>query len=73
MSGGASLRVRLTATDAVRRRGLAAMIRAGGHEIVDDTPDIAVFDVGEPAEESEAPALVLTAGRAVAGSPAVRT
>jgi len=70
MSVAASLRVRLAATDMVRRQGLAAMIRAGGHEIVDDTPDVALFDVGEKADESEAPALVLTKDGVVAGSPA---
>ena len=70
MSGASPLRVRLAASDEVRRQGLAAMVRAGGHEVVDDTPDVALFDVGAPAEESEAPALVLTEDGSVMGSPA---
>jgi len=66
----AGLRVRLHAQDPVRRRGLEAMLLAAGHTITEDSPDVALCDVNQSAPETEAPALALTAGAAVTGSPA---
>jgi two-component system nitrate/nitrite response regulator NarL len=66
----AGLRVRLHASDPVRRRGLAAMLEAAGHTVTEDTPDVALCDVGQTAPETEAPVIALTAGAAAAGSPA---
>jgi DNA-binding CsgD family transcriptional regulator len=66
----AGLRVRLHAQDPVRRRGLEAMLLAGGHTITQDSPDVALCDVNQSAPETEAPTLALTAGAAVTGSPA---
>jgi len=67
------LRVRVHATDPVRRRGLAAMLEAAGHVLTDDTPDVELCDMDRGASklprESEAPVLALTNG-SPAGSPA---
>jgi len=66
----AGLRVRVHAQDPVRRRGLEAMLLAAGHTITEDSPDVALCDVNQSAPETEAPVVALTAGAAVAGSPA---
>ena len=67
------LRVRVHATDPVRRRGLAAMLEAGGHVLTDDTPDVELCDMDRGAsrlpKESEAPVVALTNG-SPGGSPA---
>jgi DNA-binding NarL/FixJ family response regulator len=67
MSG---LRVRIHATDPLRRRGLASMLEAAGHTVTDDTPDAELCDVGSGTRETEAPVVALTAGGAVRGAPA---
>jgi DNA-binding CsgD family transcriptional regulator len=61
------LRVSLHAADPVRRRGLAAMLEAAGHSVVDDAPDVVLCDVAPgtpPPKEAEAPVLAL-ADRAI--------
>ena len=65
----AGLRVRVHATDPVRRRGLAAMLEAAGHVAVEDAPDVELCDSGQPMPvEAEAPALALgSAAGPVAG------
>jgi DNA-binding NarL/FixJ family response regulator len=70
MSESGGLRVRLHAVDAVRRRGLAAMLEAAGHTVADDTPDVVLCDLapGVPLPaEAEAP-VVLLSDRAPAGA-----
>jgi two-component system, NarL family, nitrate/nitrite response regulator NarL len=59
----AALRVLLRAGDAVRRRGLAAMVEAAGHKLVTDTPDVVLCDLARdaaPPPEAEAPVIALT-------------
>ncbi|WP_428485224.1 response regulator transcription factor [Rhodopila sp.] len=70
MSASDGLRIRLHATDALRRRGLAAMLQAAGHTVTEDTPDVELCDVGRGARETEAPVVVLTDSEVVSGSPA---
>ena len=70
MSETGGLRVRLHATDAVRRRGLAAILEAAGHGLTDDTPDVELCDLAPgvvPPREAEAPVVLLT-DRAPAGA-----
>jgi DNA-binding NarL/FixJ family response regulator len=71
MSGG--LRIRVHATDPVRRRGLAAMLEAAGHAVTDDTPDVELCDLDRSSvplpQEAEAPVVALTKGLPV-GAPA---
>jgi len=68
------LRVRVHATDPMRRRGLVSMLQAAGHAVTEDTPDVELCDVGRDApplpHEAEAPVVALTSGRTVAGTPA---
>ena len=57
-----SLRVTLLATDPVRRHGLAAMLQAAGHSVVEDAPDVVLCDLetgSAPPREAEAPVLAL--------------
>jgi two-component system, NarL family, nitrate/nitrite response regulator NarL len=57
-----ALRVRLHADDPVRRRGLAAMVEATGHQVVGETPDVELCDhsrYATPPTEAEAPVVVL--------------
>ena len=57
------LRVLLRAGDAVRRRGLAAMVEGAGHLVVTETPDVVLCDLARdaaPPAEAEAPVVVLT-------------
>ena len=57
-----SLRVTLLATDPVRRHGLAAMLQAAGHSVVEDGPDVVLCDLETgkaPPREAEAPVLAL--------------
>ena len=65
MSGPGGLRVRIHATDPVRRRGLAVMLEAAGHVLTDDAPDVELCDLDRAAvplpPEAEAPVLALTA------------
>jgi two-component system nitrate/nitrite response regulator NarL len=71
MSLSAPLRVRVHATDPVRRRGLIAMLQAAGHAVTDDTPDVELCDTSQPLpRESEAPVVALTAGASARGGPA---
>jgi DNA-binding NarL/FixJ family response regulator len=59
----APLRVLLRAGDAVRRRGLAAMVEAAGHRVVTETPDVVLCDLARdaaPPAEAEAPVVVLS-------------
>jgi two-component system nitrate/nitrite response regulator NarL len=62
MSNG--LRIRVHATDPVRRRGLTAMLQAAGHVLTDETPDVELCDLdrsGAPLpKEAEAPVVALT-------------
>jgi two-component system nitrate/nitrite response regulator NarL len=66
MSGAGGLRVRIHATDAVRRRGLAAMLEAAGHSLTDETPDVELCDMDRTStplpKEAEAPVVALTTG-----------
>ncbi len=68
------LRVRVHATDLVRRQGLVAMLHAAGHSVTDETPDVELCDVGRGERpvphEAEAPVVALAAGPTVAGTPA---
>jgi two-component system nitrate/nitrite response regulator NarL len=68
-----SLRIRVHATDPVRRRGLAAMLEAAGHVLTDETPDVELCDLDRTnsplPKEAEAPVVALTTG-SPAGSPA---
>jgi two-component system nitrate/nitrite response regulator NarL len=71
MSQPAPLRVRVHATDPVRRRGLIAMVEAAEHTVTDDTPDVELCDTGQSLpRESEAPVVALTAGPPAWGGPA---
>jgi DNA-binding CsgD family transcriptional regulator len=66
-----SLRVRIHATDPVRRHGLIAMLEAAGHTLTDDTPDVELCDTGQAMpRESEAPVVALTASPPASGAPA---
>jgi len=61
MSDG--LRILLRTDDPVRRQGLAAMLEAAGHALVDDTPDAVLCDLIHDARlpgEAEAPVVALT-------------
>ncbi|HEY0184522.1 MAG TPA: response regulator transcription factor [Rhodopila sp.] len=73
MSGRGGLRVRVHATDPVRRRGLAVMLEAAGHVVTDDLPDVELCDMAGPSsplpKEADAPIVALTAG-VPTGSPA---
>ncbi|WP_158925678.1 response regulator transcription factor [Acidisphaera sp. S103] len=66
MSGAGGLRVRIHATDAVRRRGLASMLEAAGHSLTDETPDVELCDMDRTStplpKEAEAPVVALTTG-----------
>jgi DNA-binding NarL/FixJ family response regulator len=67
------LRVRLHADDPVRRRGLAAMVEAAGHQIVTETPDVVLCDLARdspPPAEAEAPVVVLTGDAMLGEQPA---
>ena len=58
-----SLRVRLVASDPIRRHGLTAMLAEAGHTVVTDSPDVVLCDAGPGAAspaESDAPVVVLT-------------
>ena len=58
-----SLRVQLHADDPLRRRSLAAMLRASGHIVVEETPDVVLCDLTRDMPrpgEAEAPVVVLT-------------
>ncbi len=67
------LRVRIHATDSVRRRGLIAMLEAAGHIATDETPDVELCDMYRPSsplpKEAEAPVVALTSGTP-SGAPA---
>ncbi len=71
MSNG--LRIRVHATDPVRRRGLTAMLEAAGHVLTDEIPDVELCDLDRMSsplpKEAEAPVVALTSG-SPAGSPA---
>jgi DNA-binding NarL/FixJ family response regulator len=68
MSDAPPLRVRIHARDAVRRRGLIAMLETAGHAVTEDTPDIELCDTGEPLpREAEAPVVALSI---TSGAPA---
>lgn len=58
------LRILLRTDDPVRRQGLAAMLEAAGHTLVDDdTPDAVLCDLthdARPPGEAEAPVVALT-------------
>ena len=73
MSGSGGLRVRVHASDPVRRRGLAVMLEAAGHVLTDDTPDVELCDMDRASsplpKEAEAPVVALTAG-SPSGGPA---
>jgi DNA-binding NarL/FixJ family response regulator len=56
-------RVRLIASDPVRRHGLTAVLAEAGHVVSDDAPDVVLFDAapGEIAPtESEAPVVMIS-------------
>jgi DNA-binding NarL/FixJ family response regulator len=58
-----SLRVRLVASDPIRRHGLSAVLAEAGHAVVTDLPDVVLFDLEPNAAappEAEAPVVVLT-------------
>ena len=67
------LRVRVHATDPVRRRGLTAMLEAAGHVLTEDTPDVELCDMDRTSsplpKEAEAPVVALATG-SPAGAPA---
>ncbi len=46
------------------------MLQAAGHTIAEDMPDVALCDVGQAVQETEAPVVALTNGTPVGGSPA---
>jgi DNA-binding NarL/FixJ family response regulator len=59
-----SLRVRLIASDPIRRHGLTAVLAEAGHTVVSDSPDVVLCDQ-EPGStvappETEAPVVALT-------------
>jgi two-component system, NarL family, nitrate/nitrite response regulator NarL len=70
MSRSGGLRVRLRAADTVRSQGLAAMLQAAGHTIVEEAPDVTLCDVDQEIRETEAPAVVLTDRASLPGPPA---
>jgi two-component system nitrate/nitrite response regulator NarL len=57
-----SLRVRLIASDPIRRHGLTAVLAEAGHAVVPDSPDVVLFDTdaAPPPLESDAPVVMLT-------------
>jgi two-component system, NarL family, nitrate/nitrite response regulator NarL len=58
-----SLRVRLEASDPIRRLGLAAMLERAGFAIAEESPDVLLRDLAPgaaPPAELDAPVLVLT-------------
>ncbi len=60
-----SVRVRLEASDPIRRRGLAAMLEQAGLTMAEESPDVVLCDLapGEaPLSELDAPVMVLTDG-----------
>jgi two-component system, NarL family, nitrate/nitrite response regulator NarL len=71
MSNG--LRIRVHASDPVRRRGLVAMLQAAGHVLTDETPDVELCDMDRLSsplpKEAEAPVVALTRS-SPAGAPA---
>ena len=73
MSGTGGLRVRIHANDPVRRRGLVSMLKAAGHIVTDETPDVELCDMDRAAfplpKEAEAPVVALASG-SPAGGPA---
>ncbi|WP_428541853.1 response regulator transcription factor [Rhodopila sp.] len=73
MTATGGLRVRVHATDPVRRHGLAAMLQAAGHLLTDETPDVELCDMDRGSsplpKEAEAPVVALTRG-SPAGAPA---
>jgi DNA-binding NarL/FixJ family response regulator len=57
-----SLRVRLVASDPIRRHGLTAVLAEAGHATVEVEPDVVLVDLGPgavPPVESDAPVVVL--------------
>ncbi len=64
MSNG--LRIRVHATDPVRRRGLTGMLEAVGHVLTDETPDVELCDLDRTSsplpKEAEAPVVALWNG-----------
>jgi DNA-binding NarL/FixJ family response regulator len=65
----AALRILLQARDPERRRGLAAMLEAAGHDMVAEAPDVVLCDLPRsavPPAEADAPVLALTA-QAISG------
>jgi two-component system, NarL family, nitrate/nitrite response regulator NarL len=65
------LRVRVHASDPLRRRGLVVLLTAAGHSITDDTPDVELCDsTATRSEESEAPAVLLSDKLPVSPLPA---
>ncbi len=71
MSDPGGLRVRIHATDEVRRRGLAAMLQGAGHVVTDETPDVELCDGGGLLpRESEAPVVALATPSRASGLPA---
>ena len=71
MTDPGGLRVRIHATDEVRRRGLTAMLQGAGHAVTNDTPDVELCDGGGSLpRESEAPVVALTTLARVSGAPA---
>jgi two-component system nitrate/nitrite response regulator NarL len=59
------VRVRLDASDPIRRRGIAAMLEQAGHEVAEESPDIVLCDVtagAAPPSELDAPVVALTDG-----------
>jgi two-component system, NarL family, nitrate/nitrite response regulator NarL len=64
MSNG--LRIRVHATDPVRRHGLAAMLQEAGHVLTDETPDVELCDLDRSSpplpKEAEAPVVALSRG-----------
>lgn len=55
-----TLRVRLEATNPIRRRGLAVMLEEIGFALVGDSPDVVLVDEAAVPAETEAPAVLLT-------------
>ncbi len=72
MSSG--LRIRVHATDPVRRRGLAAMLQAAGHVLTEETPDVELCDLDRSSsplpKEAEAPVVALSKGTQSGDAPA---
>jgi len=56
-----SLRVRLVASDPVRRHGLTAVLAEAGHAVVTEQPDVVLCDaMGAAPAETDAPVVMLT-------------